>query len=77
MTSQNMKTSQPMSDNSHKKKLLPEYFPPIKMADRDAIDHLKCACALIICGSCHFTKELKYKSYFVISQNRIFDITKS
>ena len=29
-------------------------FPPIKMADRDAIDHLKCACALIICGSYPF-----------------------
>ena len=32
-------------------------FPPTKMADRDAIDHLKCAYALIICGSYHFSKK--------------------
>ena len=44
-------------------------FSPTKMADRDAIDHLKCACALIICGSYHFSKELKCKNYFVISKN--------
>ena len=52
-------------------------FPPTKMADRDAIDLLKCACALIICGSYHFSKELKCKNYFVISQNRHFNITNS
>ena len=52
-------------------------FPPTKMADKDGIDHLKCACALIICGSYHFSKELKCKNYFVISQNGLFDITKS
>ena len=39
--------------------------------------HLKCACALIIYGSYHFSKELKCKNYFVKSQNRPFDITKS
>ena len=52
-------------------------FSPIKMADRDAVYLLKCACALIICRSYNFSKELKCKNYFVISQNRHFDITKS
>ena len=60
-----------------KKKESAGVFLPTKMADRDAIDHLKCVCALIIFGSYHFSKELKCKSYFVISQNRLFDITKS
>ena len=44
-------------------------FPPTKMADRDGIDHLKCTCALIICGRYNFSKELKCKNYFVMSQN--------
>ena len=60
-----------------KKKASAGVFPPIKMADRTCrleaaivCVHLKCACALIICGCCHFSKELKCKNYFVISQNQ-------
>ena len=30
-----------------------------------------------ICGSYHFSKELKCNFFFVVSQNRLFDITKS
>ena len=64
-----------------KKKASARVFPPTKMADRDAVDPRESDIVLnkilIICGSCHFSKELKCKNHFVISQNRLFDITKS
>ena len=63
------------NDDSHKKASA-GVFPPTKMADKDVCVHLNCACTLIICGSYHFFRELKCKNYFMISQNRLFDITK-
>ena len=66
------------------KKASASVFPITKMADRDTFDPRESdillniqQAILIICGSYHFSKELKGKNYFVISQNRLFDITRS
>ena len=70
------------NDDSHKKKASAGVFPPTEMADRTCRLETAIVCVHLvrmrfICGSYHFSKDLKCKNYFVISQNRLFDITKS